>query len=186
VLNSIEDVVLVDESDRPIGTAEKLAAHRNGALHRAFSVFIWDDQGRLLLQQRHINKYHSGGLWTNSCCGHPRPGEDIQAAATRRLQEEMGFSCPLEPFGTFVYRADVDGGLIEYEFVHLFRGRYDGIVTTDPAECDDFGWFTPEAIRINTAATPKTYSSWFLKYANAGWPITPPLAPSDIHPQRIG
>ncbi len=166
-----EDVILVDDTDRQVGVEEKLSAHRSGALHRAFSVMIWDASGRLLLQQRHVGKYHSGGLWTNTCCGHPRPGEDVSAAAQRRLQEEMGFSCPLVAIGTFQYRADLDRDLIEHELVHLFRGTYHGAISADPAECDGYTWMAPSDIAAAIAATPECYSAWFRKYAAAGWPL---------------
>lgn len=170
-----EDVILVDASDNEIGREEKLSAHQHGRLHRAFSVMLWDSKGRMLLQRRHAGKYHSGGLWTNSCCGHPRPGEPSGAAAARRLKEEMGISCALAPIGTFSYRAELDAGLIENEFVHLFRGVYDGAIAPDPNECDGFTWLEPEAILSQIAARPHTFSAWFVKYADAGWPIVPPV-----------
>lgn len=169
-----EDVILVDSEDRELGIAEKLETHLRGALHRAFSVMIWDRNGRLLLQRRQIDKYHSGGLWTNSCCGHPRPGESAGDAAFRRLNEEMGFSCPLAPIGTFTYRAELDGGLIENELVHIFSGRYDGAIAPNPEECDGFSWSSPEVIQRQVAAVPEAFSAWFRKYVAAGWPIVPP------------
>jgi isopentenyl-diphosphate delta-isomerase len=174
-LTRIERVILVDAGDRDIGSEEKLAAHRSGALHRAFSVMIWDRFGRMLLQQRHIGKYHSGGLWTNACCGHQRPGEDLVFAANRRLKEEMGITCSLEQLGSMIYRADVDPGLVEHELVHVFRGRYDGTISPDPAECDGFTWEYPETIR---AAPSAKYSVWFNKYLAAGWPVEPPSMPA--------
>jgi isopentenyl-diphosphate delta-isomerase len=173
-----EDVILINAADDEIGTEEKLKAHQRGALHRAFSVMIWDSKGRLLLQRRQIDKYHSGGLWTNSCCGHPRPGEAARDAATRRLGEEMGITCRLAPIGTFTYRANLDSGLIEHELVHLFRGVYDGAVAPDPLECDGFSWSTPEAIRRQISTAPQCFSAWCKKYAEAGWPIAPPVAPA--------
>jgi isopentenyl-diphosphate delta-isomerase len=169
-----EDVILVDVADGEVGTEEKLKAHQRGVLHRAFSVMIWDSRGRLLLQRRQIDKYHSGGLWTNSCCGHPRPGEKSRDAAMRRLREEMGISCPLAPIGTFTYRAELGSGLIEHELVHLFRGVYEGAITPNPAECDGFSWSEPGAIQRQIDAVPQCFSAWFRKYADAGWPITPP------------
>src|SRR5689334_7965348 len=116
MLDAAERVVLVDERDREVGTMPKLAAHAEGALHRAFSVFVLNAAGELLLQRRAAAKYHCGGLWTNSCCGHPRPGEPVADAARRRLREEMGFDCELASVGSFVYRAEVGGGLVEHEY----------------------------------------------------------------------
>src|SRR6185503_9661232 len=121
-----EMVVLVDEDDREAGTGEKMAVHRSGRLHRAFSVFVVDGEGRLLLQRRAAVKYHSAGLWSNTCCGHPRPGETILAAATRRLKEEMGFECRLRPAFSFIYRAALDHGLTEHELDHVLLGSHDG------------------------------------------------------------
>ena len=169
-----EEVILVDNEDHEIGTAEKLDAHRRGVLHRAFSVMVWDGRGRLLLQRRHIGKYHSGGLWTNSCCGHPRPGETSEEAASRRLNEEMRVICRLAPIGTFTYRAELDAGLIEHEFVHVFQGRYEGVIAPDPLECDGYSWSTPDVIRRQIAAVPQAFSAWFKKYVEAGWPVAPP------------
>jgi len=169
-----EEVVLVDHEDKEVGIAEKLEAHQRGVLHRAFSVMVWDGKGRLLLQRRHIGKYHSGGLWTNTCCGHPRPGETSLAAAARRLNEEMRVICPLTEIGTFTYRAELDAGLTEHEFVHVFRGRYDGVIAPDPAECDGYSWTSPDVIRKQIAAVPQCFSAWFKQYIEAGWPIAPP------------
>jgi isopentenyl-diphosphate Delta-isomerase len=166
-----EEVVLVDAEDNETGVAEKLEAHKRGNLHRAFSVMVWDRKGRLLLQRRHIGKYHSGGLWTNTCCGHPRPGETSAEAAARRLNEEMRILCALSPIGTFTYRAELDAGLIEHELVHLFRGVYQGEVAPDPAECDGYSWSTPEVIRKQAAVVPHCFTAWFRKYIEAGWPI---------------
>ena len=175
-MEQAEHVILVDAMDRETGTAGKLDAHRRGVLHRAFSVMIWDRHGRLLLQKRHIGKYHSGGLWTNSCCGHPRPGETLAAAAARRLHEEMGFDAGLEPLGHMIYRAELDQGLIEHELVHVFRGRYDGAVHPDPLECDGYAWVPPQDFRMGVQQAPQRYSAWFQKYIAAGWPVAAPAA----------
>lgn len=169
-----EEVVLVDSEDNQTGIAEKLDAHRQGSLHRAFSVMIWDRKGRLLLQRRQVDKYHSGGLWTNTCCGHPRPGETSSEAAARRLNEEMRIICPLTAIGTFTYRAELDAGLVEHEFVHVFRGIYNGVIAPDPTECDGYSWSTPDVIRKQIAAVPQRFSAWFRKYVEADWPIAPP------------
>lgn len=169
-----EDVILVDQDDNEIGVEEKLEAHRQGVLHRAFSVMVWDRNDRLLLQRRQIGKYHSGGLWTNTCCGHPRPGETPLAGATRRLNEEMGFTCALTPIGTFTYRAELDAGLTEHEFVHVFLGRYDGVIAPNPVECDGYSWTSPDVFRKQVEAEPQCFSAWFKKYVEAEWPIAPP------------
>lgn len=170
-----EFLVLVDAQDRETGTQEKLEVHRQGLLHRAFSILVWDGAGRMLLQQRDAAKYHSGGLWTNACCGHPRPGEATDAAAHRRLAEEMGFSCALTPLGTISYRAVFDNGLIEHELVHVFRGLYDGPVVPNPREAQAIQWATLEEIRAGIAANPQGYSVWFRQYVAAEWPTA--LAP---------
>jgi isopentenyl-diphosphate delta-isomerase len=154
-----ERVILVDQRDRPAGEAEKLEVHRQGRLHRAFSVFVLDVLGRVLLQRRAAGKYHSGRLWSNTCCGHPRPGEDIRAAAERRLAEEMGFQCPLEPAGAFIYRAAL-GDLVEHEYDHVFRGRFDGDPRPDPAEVEAWQWMPLEALEAGLAARPGDYTVW--------------------------
>lgn len=171
-----ESLILVDENDRDIGAAEKIDAHRRALRHRAFSVIVWDSKGRQLLQKRAATKYHSGGLWTNACCGHPRPGEPVADAAQRRLAEEMGFTCPLEWLGTVQYQAAFDNGLSEHEIVHVFRGRYDGPLRPDPAEAEDYRWCALDEIRSDIAAAPDRFSVWYLRYIAEEWPmaLTPP------------
>jgi isopentenyl-diphosphate delta-isomerase len=159
-----EEVILVDESDRPLGTAPKLAAHRSGQLHRALSVQLHDRSRRLLLQKRHVGKYHSGGLWTNTCCSHPRPGEATIDAAHRRLREEMGIDCRLSPLFTTSYRAELDHSMIEHELVHVFGGEYDGVVRPDPVEADGYAWLTLEEVEADVARAPERYSVWFRLY----------------------
>lgn len=171
MIDSQEFVILVDETDQETGTAGKLDAHQRGVLHRAFSVMVWDRHGRLLLQQRAIGKYHSGSLWTNTACGHPRPGEPLASAAARRLQEEMGFGCALAPLNHMIYRADVGNSLTEHEFVHVFAGHYDGSVKPDPAECDGYSWVEPQEFKTGVADAPHLYTAWFRKYVAAGWPV---------------
>jgi isopentenyl-diphosphate delta-isomerase len=177
--NSPELMVLVDADDQVIGTEEKLAAHRRGALHRAFSVIVWNSAGRQLLQKRSLSKYHSGGLWTNACCGHPRPEEDTATAALRRLNEEMGFNCPLEALGTIRYRAELDHGLTEHELVHVFRGIYDGVVAPDPAEAEGYQWATLNDLHADVAVMPQRFSVWFREYLAAQWPMAL-AAPSSV------
>ncbi len=166
-----EQMVLVDETDTALGTAGKFEAHREGRLHRAFSVIVWDREGRLLLQKRSIGKYHSGGLWTNACCGHPRPGETAADGAARRLQEEMGFVCPLTGLGTIQYRAELDNGMTEHELVHVFRGVYDGAISPNPEEAEGYQWVSLEALRGDIASSPQRYSAWLKQYMAAEWPM---------------
>jgi len=157
-----EHVVLVDESDQPQGTAEKLQAHREGWLHRAFSVFVFDANDRLLLQQRAPGKYHCGALWSNTCCSHPRPGESPAEAADRRLREEMGFSCPLTPVFSLHYREPVGDGLVEHEYDHVFVGRVDTVrVDPNPEEVSDWTWIAPSVLRADVAEHPDRYTPWF-------------------------
>jgi isopentenyl-diphosphate delta-isomerase len=156
-----ERVVLVDESDAEIGTAGKLEAHRSGELHRAFSVFVFNPAGKLLLQRRAAGKYHSAGRWSNTCCGHPRPGEDTQSAAQRRLHEEMGFDCALGEVTAFTYRAEVSGGLIENEYDHVFVGWSHSDPLPDPAEADAWCWMSMDCVRQSVRSDPGRYSAWF-------------------------
>jgi len=156
-----EMVILVDPHDREIGIEEKIKAHRDGKLHRAFSVFVFNEKGEVLLQQRAFNKYHSGGLWTNACCSHPRPGEAIEQAAGRRLQEEMGFACQLHRAFQFIYKAELDGGLIEHELDHVFIGTYSGAVHPDASEVADFRWHNVQAIKHDLKHSLAKYTVWF-------------------------
>ena len=157
---SEERVILVDANDVVVGSEEKQRAHETGALHRAFSVFIVDDDGRLLLQRRAQGKYHSAGLWTNTCCGHPRPGEDIEAAAARRLHEEMGIRCELRPRGTFIYEAELGNGLVEHELDHLFVGRFVGTPHPDVKEADDWAWTPWPRVEAECAERPDQFTVW--------------------------
>ncbi len=160
----IEEIILVDATDREIGRAEKLAAHRSGALHRAVSVCVIDGKGKMLLQRRAPGKYHSAGLWTNACCSHPRPDEPVDKAALRRLEEEMGFTCPLIWKARTRYRAEVDPDLIENEVVHLFVGEYEGDVSPNPDEVDAFRWTTRDALLLDISQRPAAYTYWFKHY----------------------
>lgn len=155
-------VVLVDESDRPTGTAGKLQAHSEGWLHRALSVFVFDAAGQLLIQQRSAQKYHSGGLWSNTCCSHPYPEEPPETAARRRLREEMGFSCELAPVLHFTYRASVGDGLTEHEYDHVFAGQVDEIgIHPNPDEVADWSWVPISTLRTDLASNPSHYTVWF-------------------------
>lgn len=156
-----ELLILVDANDQQVGVATKLQTHQAGLLHRAFSLFVFDSNGRLLLQRRAQGKYHSGGLWTNSCCGHPRDGERTDDAAHRRLGEEMGFDCALQEVTAFTYEARVPGGLIEHEFDHVFIGRHDGEPVPNPAEASDWMWIEPRQLLSWMNAEPDLFTVWF-------------------------
>jgi len=161
VTTAPEHVVLVDEHDAEVGTAEKLSVHRSGALHRAFSVFVFDESGRLLLQRRATTKYHSAGLWSNTCCGHPRPGEGTSDAAHRRLREEFGFTCPLRRIGSFTYQAALTNGLVEHELDHVFTGQFDGAPTPHPDEVAEWRWIDVKDLEQEFASFPHTFTVWF-------------------------
>lgn len=157
----MEDLVtLVDENDKEIGVEGKMAAHRSGKLHRALSVFVFDSAGRLLLQKRASGKYHSAGLWSNTCCSHPRHEEHRLVAAHRRLQEEMGFDCELTEVFSFVYRAVLPNDLIEHEYDYVFFGRYDGLPHPDPEEVEDWKWMDVMQLKRNLQSDPQAYTFW--------------------------
>ena len=155
------EVILVNHNDEPIGALEKMEAHRKGVLHRAFSVFIFDHQGQMLLQQRALNKYHSGGLWTNACCSHPTPGEETQSAAVKRLKEEMGFATEIRPLFAFTYKAEFENGLIEHEFDHVYVGIYEGRISPDPKEVMSYEYTTLEQIEVDLRNVPEKFTEWF-------------------------
>ena len=157
-----ERVILVDENDRQIGTEEKMQAHREGKLHRAFSIFIFNDEEKMLLQRRALSKYHSGGLWTNACCSHPRENESVEKAAHRRLKEEMGFDTEMDEVFSFTYFAELDKGLKEHEFDHVIFGNYFGKIEPNPEEVDSFKWISLEELEADVKANPKNYTAWFV------------------------
>ena len=156
-----EQVVLVDERDKEVGLGEKIATHREGKLHRAFSIFIFNSAGELLLQKRTKAKYHTGELWTNTCCSHPRPGERLGDAVHRRLNEEMGFDCELEEIFSFTYRVEFDNELCEHEFDHVFTGRYDGEPAPNPKEVTDWKWNDMVSLKEDIENNPQRYTPWF-------------------------
>lgn len=156
-----EEVILVNGQDEQTGVMEKLEAHRRALLHRAFSVFIFNDKGQMLLQQRALNKYHSPGLWTNACCSHPRPGEDTLAAAHRRLREEMGLDAELNSLGSFIYRAEFGNGLTEHEFDHVFSGKTERQPVINPDEVNDYSWQDTDQIKARMASHPEEFTVWF-------------------------
>lgn len=159
-----ESVILVDEQDRPIGVQEKLAAHLIPQRHRAFSIFVFNDQGETLIQRRAMGKYHSPGLWANTCCGHPRPREDITEAANRRLVEELGFSCSLTPITHVCYTLKLEKDLWELEYTHVFKGHYGGGIVPNPEEVCEIKWITSEDLRHHVLNYPNQYARWFRLY----------------------
>ncbi|MFQ5961925.1 MAG: isopentenyl-diphosphate Delta-isomerase [Candidatus Methylomirabilales bacterium] len=155
-----EHVILVDPSNQEIGIAEKIQTHKEGKLHRAFSVFVFNAKAQLLLQKRAGSKYHSGGLWSNTCCSHPRPEEHTEKAAHRRLKEEMGFDCGLKEIFRFTYKVKLDNDLTEHEYDHVFIGRFDGTPTPSPAEVDEWKWIDVEELRRDVRENPGRYTYW--------------------------
>lgn len=156
-----EFVVLVNENDEVLGLMEKQQAHVAGLLHRAFSVFIFNSKGELLLQQRASDKYHSPALWTNTCCSHPRENETYLEAAHRRLQEEMGFDCELEPKFHFIYKAKLDENLFEHELDHVFTGQFDGEIQINPEEVSAYKWIAMDELIADMNFNPGQYTVWF-------------------------
>lgn len=165
----MEKVILVDNDDNEIGTMEKMEAHRKGALHRAFSVLVFNSKGEMLIQKRAKTKYHSGGLWSNACCSHPRPGEDTAVAAKRRMKEELGIDVQPEFLYKFKYKVQLEGDLTEHELDHVYECIYDGEPISNPDEIDDHQFLSLEELTHNIQDTPQRYSYWFnliLKHYN--------------------
>ena len=155
-----DKVILVDEADREVGTGEKLETHQAGKLHRAFSIFVFNSKGALLLQRRTKTKYHSGGLWANTCCSHPRPGETTIEAAHRRLNEEMGFDCNLREIFSFTYQVKFENKLFEYEYDHVFMGKYDSEPSPNPEEVCDWKWIEVAELKRDIQENPGAYAYW--------------------------
>lgn len=156
-----EKVVLVDENDQKIGLMPKMEAHEKGLLHRAFSVFIFNSKNELMLQQRALHKYHTPGLWANTCCSHQRDGETSLDAGKRRLFEEMGFTTNLKETTTFIYKAPFDNGLTEHELDHILTGKYEGEPNINPDEVADWKWMDLEEVKIDIMKNPSIYTAWF-------------------------
>lgn len=154
-------VILVDENDVPRGTMEKLEAHQKGELHRAFSIFVFNSKGEMLLQKRALKKYHSGGLWTNTCCSHPLPGESMEVTLHKRLQEEMGFDCPLKEAFHFTYKTLLDNELTEHELDHVFIGYYNDIPKVNADEVVEWKYVNTEELQTDIIANPEQYTVWF-------------------------
>jgi isopentenyl-diphosphate delta-isomerase len=157
----IEEVILVNENDEELGAMEKMEAHQKAVLHRAFSVFIFNDKSEMLLQQRALSKYHSAGLWTNACCSHPRPGETTLAAAQRRLNEELGFQTPIHKVFDFTYKAEFENGLTEHEFDHVFVGNFNSNIHPNPSEVKAITYLTMDQVNSSLQTDPHKYTAWF-------------------------
>ena len=158
---AIEQVILVDEQDNEVGVMEKIEAHKKALLHRAFSIFVFNDAGQMMLQRRALSKYHSPGLWTNTCCSHPRPGEKLGKASSRRLEEEMGFSCEMQEVFSFIYKASFDHGLTEHELDHVFMGTYNKEPEINPEEVAEWKWISVKELLADIKDNPDNYTVWF-------------------------
>jgi isopentenyl-diphosphate delta-isomerase len=156
-----ELVVLVNENDQQIGLMEKMEAHQKAVLHRAFSIFLFNSKGQMLLQQRAWSKYHSPGLWTNTCCSHPRENESLEEATSRRLMEEMGMQCSMKKVFDFIYRADVGQDLTEHEFDHVFIGVSDSQPVINPDEVAAWKYMDMEELSVDLHRNPEQYTVWF-------------------------
>lgn len=157
----MEHVILVDESDNDLGTMEKMEAHRKGVLHRAFSILIFNRQGEMLIQKRSGKKYHSAGLWTNTCCSHPRPGEAMADAISRKLKQEMGIASELEFLYKFKYRSELDNELTEHELDHVYAGVYDGDPQINPDEVESWRFVQLNDLQTEIESHPERFTSWF-------------------------
>ena len=166
-MESYDQLILVDEDDLEIGSGEKWRIHREGRLHRAFSIMIVDSRNSMLIQKRSMVKYHSAGLWSNAVCGHPTLGETIEAAAHRRLDQEMGFDCELRRLYEFKYKATVGNEIIENEYDHVLIGRYNGIPIPDPSEIAECKWIEIAELLANMSNSPEQFTFWFVNYLSS-------------------
>lgn len=155
------DVILVNEIDQEVGRCEKLLAHKEGLLHRAFSIFLFNLEGEMLLHKRAISKYHSGGLWTNACCSHPMPGIEIKYTLQEKLQQEMGIQCPLEFAFSFIYKAELDNDMTEHELDHVYIGEFNGSPQPNPEEVEDWRYFPIQEIQNLIESDPNMFTEWF-------------------------
>lgn len=156
-----EMIILVDDNDREVGTIEKMKAHVEGKLHRAFSIFVFNNKGEMMLQRRALHKYHSGGLWTNTCCSHPNAGEALGEAVHRRLVQEMGFDCELKEVKSFLYHAQLDNNLIEHELDHIFVGYYDNEPKINKEEVEEWVWISFDELKKDIKNHPEKFTYWF-------------------------
>ncbi len=159
-MNSWDKVILVNELDQEIGEKDKMKAHLDGDLHRAFSIFVFNSKNELLLQKRALEKYHSPGLWTNTCCSHPQPGFLMEDCLNKRLFDEMGMECELSPWFTFQYKAEFENGLIEYEYDHVFKGVSDELPVLNPIEASEYQYITIEKLKTDLDVAPEKYTAW--------------------------
>jgi isopentenyl-diphosphate Delta-isomerase len=157
----MEEVILVDINDNPVGTMEKLEAHKKGLLHRAISVIVFNSNGEMLIQKRAASKYHSAGLWTNACCSHPRPEEDTETASKRRLYEEMGINTDLKFAYKFIYRASLDNNLVEHELDHVFTGQFNDAPKINRDEVADWKYVDTKVLIDDVKTNPQSYTHWF-------------------------
>jgi len=157
----MEHVILVDSDDNDLGTMEKMEAHRKGILHRAFSVLLFNSKGEMLLQKRSAAKYHSAGLWTNTCCSHPKPDESLEVAIRRRLKEEMGIDVQSTFAYTFIYKVDLDNGLIEHELDHVYIGLFDGEPAINKQEVESWKFIDRTVLRAEILKHPENFTHWF-------------------------
>ena len=162
-MKNFGNVILVDENDNAIGTEEKLKAHTEGKLHRAFSIFLFNDKNEILLQQRALSKYHSGGLWTNACCSHPQPNSTIEQDIADRLFFEMGIVCKLNRQFSFKYKAVFDNGITENEYDHVYTGYYNNTPTINPEEVENWKWISISELKKDILLNPQKYTEWFKK-----------------------
>lgn len=176
-----EEIILVNENDEAVGTMEKMEAHQKALLHRAFSVFIFNSKNEMLLQQRAMKKYHSGGLWTNACCSHPRPGESTKAGAERRLSEELGFTAELKKIFHFTYKHLFENGLTEFEFDHVFIGHYDGNIFPDKDEVSDYCFMSFDEIESSLKSHPQKFTPWL----HIAWPLLKSCMPGLNSKQKV-
>lgn len=157
----IENIIIVDENDVEQGFIEKMEAHENAILHRAFSIFVFNENNEMLLHQRASSKYHSPSLWTNTCCSHPNFGETLEDAVHRRLKQEMGFDCDLKEIFSFLYKAELEYNLVEHEFDHVFIGKFNGDITPNKDEVEDYKWISISDLQKDISEHPENYTIWF-------------------------
>lgn len=156
-----KELILVNSDDEVVGYAKKLPIHEQGLLHRAFSIMVFNDKNEVLIHKRAVNKYHSGGLWTNACCSHPLKDEPLEITLHHKLQEEMGFDCELTYKYNFIYKAEFKNGLTEYELDYVYEGLYNGVVSPNPDEASEYKWVSLDEVKNDAVLNPELYTEWF-------------------------